>query len=200
MLFIFSGGSLHERNCKPGAWPGSCRKTDGPFRHPMHHVFAGLSPVQHRGPNFCGRGWGIWATAPPMWSSPVTVITLALPWPSVTAAPAFLLVPGPAGHGKCPPQWGNAVTLTVLVSLLLTAIFAVGGIAVWRLGATRGQPPHAVEYFTTCCLVFPLYVWHSHELRDPGGRFPAFAMLSTLVGCVMNVILDPIAIFALQMA
>lgn len=28
-----------------GMVTGFFRKTDGPFRHSMHHVFAGLSPV-----------------------------------------------------------------------------------------------------------------------------------------------------------
>ena len=96
---------------------------------------------------------------------------------------------------------GNAVTLTVLVSLLLTAIFAVGRDGcLAAFGATEANRAYAVEYFTYLLPSIPFYMFGTamnSVIRADGS--PAFAMLSTLVGCVMNVVLDPIAIFALQM-
>ena len=96
---------------------------------------------------------------------------------------------------------GNAVTLTVLVSLLLTAIFAVGRDGcLAAFGATEANRAYAVKYFTYLLPGIPFYMFGTamnSVIRADGS--PAFAMLSTLVGCLMNVVLDPIAIFALQM-
>ncbi|MFR6694606.1 MAG: MATE family efflux transporter [Dysosmobacter sp.] len=67
-------------------------------------------------------------------------------------------------------------------------------------GATEANRAYAVEYFTYLLPGIPFYMFGTamnSVIRADGS--PAFAMLSALAGCVMNVVLDPIAIFALQM-
>lgn len=65
-------------------------------------------------------------------------------------------------------------------------------------GATENNLPYAVEYYSFIVPGIPFYMFAnglSSIIRADGN--PKFAMLSTLAGAVINVILDPIAIFVL---
>ena len=94
---------------------------------------------------------------------------------------------------------GNAVTLTVLVSLVITALFILGRESILKaFGATEANIAYAREYFDVIVLGLPFFMFTgvlNSILRADGS--PKFAMLSTLAGCVLNMILDPIAIFVL---
>lgn len=151
---------------------------------------------------FVGRGVGYLGNGATNVVFPVTVITLAFALAIGDSCAAFLsLCQGQQDTENAHHSVGNAVTLTVLVSLLLTAIFAVGRDGcLTAFGATEANRAYAVEYFTYLLPGIPFYMFGTamNSVIRAGGS-PAFAMLSTLVGCVMNVILDPIAIFALQM-
>lgn len=151
---------------------------------------------------FVGRGVGYLGNGATNVVFPVTVITLAFALAIGDSCAAFLsLCQGQQDTENAHHSVGNAVTLTVLVSLLLTAIFAVGRDGcLAAFGATEANRAYAVEYFTYLLPGIPFYMFGTamnSVIRADGS--PAFAMLSTLVGCVMNVVLDPIAIFALQM-
>ena len=151
---------------------------------------------------FVGRGVGYLGNGATNVVFPVTVITLAFALAIGDSCAAFLsLCQGQQDTENAHHSVGNAVTLTVLVSLLLTAIFAVGRDGcLAAFGATEANRAYAVEYFTYLLPGIPFYMFGTamnSVIRADGS--PAFAMLSTLVGCLMNVVLDPIAIFALQM-
>jgi len=94
---------------------------------------------------------------------------------------------------------GNSVTLCVLVSLILTALYlffnepiltAFGG----NVNAETFKL--SKEYFFWITLGIPFYMFGqamNPVIRADGD--PRFAMISTLAGAVLNIILDPIFIF-----
>lgn len=94
---------------------------------------------------------------------------------------------------------GNAVLLIVVCGLVLTAlylIFADGIIAMFGGTVNEETFRHAQEYFFYITLGIPFYMFGqamNPVIRADGS--PKFAMVSTLAGCVINIILDPIFIF-----
>ena len=66
-------------------------------------------------------------------------------------------------------------------------------------GATENNIGYARDYYDVIVLGIPFFMFASGVpsiIRADGS--PVFAMLSTVVGCVVNLILDPIAIFVLH--
>ena len=94
---------------------------------------------------------------------------------------------------------GNAVVLTVAGSLVLTAlylIFADGIIAMFGGTVNAETFRYSQEYFSYITLGIPFYMFGqamNPVIRADGS--PRFAMISTLAGAVINIILDPIFIF-----
>lgn len=97
---------------------------------------------------------------------------------------------------------GNAVLLIVVCSLVLTAlylIFADGIIAMFGGTVNEETFRHAQEYFFYITLGIPFYMFGQAMnpiIRADGN--PRFAMVSTLAGAIINIILDPIFIFAFR--
>lgn len=95
---------------------------------------------------------------------------------------------------------GNAVVLIVAASLVLTAaylIFADGIIAMFGGTVNVETFRHSQEYFFYITLGIPFYMFGQAMnpiIRADGN--PKFAMVSTLAGAVVNIILDPVFIFA----
>ena len=93
---------------------------------------------------------------------------------------------------------GNAVVLTVAGSLVLTAlylIFADGIIAMFGGTVNAETFRCSQEYFFYITLGIPFYMFGqamNPVIRADGS--PRFAMISTLAGAVINIILDPIFI------
>lgn len=66
-------------------------------------------------------------------------------------------------------------------------------------GATENNLSYAKDYFNVIVIGIPFYIFTNgmnSVIRADGS--PKFAMMSTLIGCIMNLILDPIAIFVLH--
>ncbi len=97
---------------------------------------------------------------------------------------------------------GNAVVLTILVSLLLTAFYLIcseGILTVFGGKVNEETFAQAKEYFFYITLGIPFYMFGqamNPVIRSDGS--PKFAMASTLAGCVANVILDPLFIFVFR--
>ena len=97
---------------------------------------------------------------------------------------------------------GNAVVLIVAASLVLTAVylfFADGIIAMFGGTVNEETFRHSQEYFFYITLGIPFYMFGQAMnpiIRADGN--PKFAMVSTLAGAVINIILDPIFIFAFR--
>ena len=93
---------------------------------------------------------------------------------------------------------GNAVVLTVAGSLVLTAVYLLfANRIIAMFGGTVNEETfrHSQEYFFYITLGIPFYMFGQAMnpiIRADGS--PRFAMLSTLAGAVLNIILDPIFI------
>ena len=94
---------------------------------------------------------------------------------------------------------GNAVVLTVAGSLVLTALYLIftDGIIAMFGGTVNAETFRcSQEYFFYITLGIPFYMFGqamNPVIRADGS--PRFAMISTLAGAVINIILDPIFIF-----
>ena len=97
---------------------------------------------------------------------------------------------------------GNAVVLTVAGSLVLTAVYLLfANRIIAMFGGTVNEETfrHSQEYFFYITLGIPFYMFGQAMnpiIRADGS--PRFAMLSTLAGAVLNIILDPIFIFVFR--
>ena len=94
---------------------------------------------------------------------------------------------------------GNAVVLILVSSLVLTAIYLIftdSIIAMFGGTVNKETFHHSQEYFFYISLGVPFYMFGqamNPVIRADGN--PKFAMVSTLAGAVINIILDPIFIF-----
>lgn len=132
---------------------------------------------------------------------PLTVVVLAIAVMIGDGCCAFVsMALGRNEVDKAKRSVGNAVVLSVAGSLVLTAIylvFADGIIAMFGGTVNEETFRHAQEYFFYITLGIPFYMFGqamNPVIRADGS--PRFAMVSTLAGAVINIILDPIFIFA----
>ena len=96
---------------------------------------------------------------------------------------------------------GNCFKLLVLLSVVLTAVFFVFAPQLLVLfGASEATLPYALGYARIYILgtVFVLIVLGMNPFITTQG-FAKISMLTTVIGAVINIILDPIFIFALGM-
>ena len=131
---------------------------------------------------------------------PLTVVALAIAVMIGDGCCAFVsMALGRNEVDKARRSVGNAVVLSIAGSFVLTAIylvFADGIIAVFGGTVNEETFRHAQEYFFYITLGIPFYMFGqamNPVIRADGN--PKFAMISTLAGAVINIILDPIFIF-----
>ena len=97
---------------------------------------------------------------------------------------------------------GKSVVLSVTSSLVLTAVYLIfANTIIAMIGGTVNEETfhHSQEYFFYITLGIPFYMFGQAMnpiIRADGN--PKFAMVSTLAGAVINIILDPIFIFIFQ--
>ena len=134
---------------------------------------------------------------------PLTVVALAIAVMIGDGCCAFVsMALGRHETGKAKRSVGNAVVLSVAGSLVLTAVylvFADGIIAMFGGTVNEETFRHAQEYFFYITLGIPFYMFGqamNPVIRADGS--PRFAMVSTLAGAVINIILDPIFIFVFR--
>ena len=134
---------------------------------------------------------------------PLTVVALAIAVMIGDGCCAFVsMALGRNEVDKAKRSVGNAVVLSIAGSLVLTAIylvFADGIIAMFGGTVNEETFRHAQEYFFYITLGIPFYMFGqamNPVIRADGS--PRFAMVSTLAGAVINIILDPIFIFVFK--
>ena len=132
---------------------------------------------------------------------PLTVVALAIAVMIGDGCCAFVsMALGRNEVDKARRSVGNAVVLSIAGSLVLTAIYLVfaDGIIAMFGGTVNEETFHyAQEYFFYITLGIPFYMFG--QAMNPvicADGSPRFAMVSTLAGAVINIILDPIFIFA----
>jgi putative MATE family efflux protein len=131
---------------------------------------------------------------------PLTVIALAIAVMIGDGCCAFVSL----SLGKNRPKdadksVGNAIVLTVICGVVLCAVYLIFQEAIISMfGGTVNAETfrHSKEYFFYISLGIPFYMFGqamNPVIRADGS--PKFAMISTLAGAVINIILDPIFIF-----
>lgn len=96
---------------------------------------------------------------------------------------------------------GNAITLTLIVSILLS-VFAYIALPklVYLFGCTDSVYQYAVDYGRIIIVGAPFMLFYSSIssiIRADGS--PAYSMLMLVVGAIINIILDPVFIFVFNM-
>ena len=131
---------------------------------------------------------------------PLTVVALAVAVMVGDGCCAFVsMALGKGEKNKAKRCVGNAVVLIVGGSLVLTAAYLVFADSIIALfGGTVNAETYrcSQEYFFYIALGLPFYMFGQAMnpiIRADGS--PRFAMISTLAGAVVNIILDPIFIF-----
>lgn len=134
---------------------------------------------------------------------PLTVVALAIAVMAGDGCCAFVsMVLGRNETEKARRSVGNAVVLSVVSSLVLTAVYLVFADSIIAMfGGTVNEETfrHSREYFFYITLGIPFYMFGQAMnpiIRADGN--PRFAMISTLAGAVINIILDPVFIFLFQ--
>lgn len=134
---------------------------------------------------------------------PLTVIALAIAVMIGDGCCAFVsLKLGMGEKDKAKISVGNSVVITVVSSLMLCAVYLIfsdGIITVFGGTVNPETFRHSKEYFFWIATGIPFYMFGQAMnpiIRADGS--PKFAMLSTLAGAVINIILDPIFIFVFK--
>lgn len=131
---------------------------------------------------------------------PLTVIALAIAVMVGDGCCAFVSL----SLGKKEPQnakksVGNSVVLIIISSLILCAVYLLFSnqiIAMFGGTINAETYKHSKEYFFYISLGIPFYMIGQAMnpiIRADGN--PKFAMLSTLMGALLNIVLDPVFIF-----
>ena len=131
---------------------------------------------------------------------PLTIIALAIAVMIGDGCCAFVSIClGAKNTDSAHKSIGNAIVLTVISSFILTIIYfifqtfiihAFGG------GVNEKTFMHSQEYFMYITMGIPFYMFGQAMnpiIRSDGS--PQFAMAATVIGAIINIILDPIFIF-----
>ena len=131
---------------------------------------------------------------------PLTVVALAIAVMIGDGCCAFVSISlGKGEVGAAKKSVGNAVVLAVACSVLLTALYLIFADSIITMfGGTVNEETfhYSQEYFFYISLGIPFYMFGQAMnpiIRADGD--PKFAMISTLAGAALNIILDPIFIF-----
>lgn len=134
---------------------------------------------------------------------PLTVVALAIAVMIGDGCCAFVSISlGAREKENAHRSVGNSVLLTVAISLLLTAAYLVFADPILTMfgGSVNEETfAYAKEYFVYIAIGIPFYMFGQAMnpiIRSDGS--PRFAMVSTLAGAVINIILDPIFIFVFK--
>lgn len=143
---------------------------------------------------------------------PILIISLAFAWCFGDGAAAFLSIcQGKKDMENAHRGIGNDILFTLITSVVLVALgYAFRDPLLMLFGATRdgfnemgvweeGSLDLAIPYFNIVLAALPIYMFSNcvnGVIRADGS--PKFSMVSTAVGAVVNIILDPIFIYAFQ--
>ena len=135
---------------------------------------------------------------------PLTVIALAIAvmiWDGCCSFVSISL--GKGKNDDAGSAIGNSITLCIISGIVLSAVFFIfqnGILNIFGGNVNEETFRQSKEYFTYITIGIPLYMFGQAMnpiIRSDGS--PKFAMISTLAGAVVNIILDPIFIFVFHM-
>ena len=134
---------------------------------------------------------------------PLTVVALAIAVMIGDGCCAFVSISLGAGKKEdAHKSIGNAIILCIAASAVLTAVYLVFADSIIAMfGGTVNAETFAYskEYFFWISVGIPFYMFGqamNPVIRSDGN--PKFAMFSTVIGAVINIILDPVFIFVFR--
>lgn len=150
---------------------------------------------------FIGQGVGYLGNGATNVVFPVTVIALAFALMIGDGCAAYLSIcQGKRDKENAHKSVGNAIVLVIGLGIIFTLVMALLRTQFLKaFGATENNMGYAQEYFKYIIIGIPFFMFTNAMnsiIRADGD--PKFAMISTLIGAIINVILDPIAIFVLK--
>ena len=130
---------------------------------------------------------------------PIFIIAQAFAWCFGDGCAAYLnICQGKKDMQNAHRSIGSGITFTLITSIILIAVFFPFKTQLLTLfGASENSIGMAVEYFNVILVFFPLYMLSNMMnavIRADGS--PSWSMASMLAGAVVNIILDPLFIFA----
>lgn len=147
---------------------------------------------------FIGQGVGYLGNGATSVIMPLTVLVMALALLIDQGAASYLSLKLGEGDEKSAAKGvGNAITMLFIIGIALTVLFNLFLKPLCMLfGATPDNLPYALEYgrIISCgVLFFTIDSGMSGLIRADGS--PKYSMAGLLVGCIANMILDPVFIF-----
>ena len=134
---------------------------------------------------------------------PLTVVALALAVMIGDGCCAFVSISlGEKKEENAHKSVGNAILLCLIISIILTAIYLIFQEQILTMfgGKVNAETfKQSKEYFFYISLGIPFYMFGqamNPVIRSDGS--PRFAMVSTLAGAAVNIVLDPIFIFGFK--
>lgn len=127
------------------------------------------------------------------------LITAFAMLPGSGGAPRAAISMGQGDRANAERIMGNCFTLLIGLAVVLTAVFYVSAPALLRMfGASDVTLPYAVEYGRIYIVgsLFVLIVMGMNPFITTQG-FAKISMLTTVIGAVINIVLDPLLIFVL---
>ena len=116
-------------------------------------------------------------------------------------APLTAIAMGKGNHKHAEKIIGNSFTLLLIFAVVLTVLFYIAAPTLLRLfGASDATLPFAVDYarIYTLGIIFVLLVMGMNSFITTQG-FAKISMMTTIIGAIINIVLDPIFIFGLKM-
>lgn len=96
---------------------------------------------------------------------------------------------------------GNCFSTLIIIAIILTVTLSLAAEPLlWLFGASENTIPYAMDYMRIYLIgsIFVLIVMGMNPFLTTQG-FAKFAMMTTVIGAVINIVLDPIFIFGLNM-
>lgn len=151
---------------------------------------------------FIGRGVGYLGNGATSVILPLTVLAIGLSLLFGDGCAAFYSMR--LGEGKkdeAAASVGNAVLCSVVIGIVLGIICSVFLSPIcWLTGSTEAIHPYAMDYGRVIAMGLPLVVFEagmSSIIRADGS--PKYSMAGLLAGCVINIVMDYIFVFPLDM-
>lgn len=151
---------------------------------------------------FIGRGIGINGNAATNVAFPLTTICVSISlFLGLGGASIYSISLGQGNKKKAADIIGNTIVLAIIFSIIFSVIVRlfVKNFMI-MFGATQEVLQYAIDYTSITSIGFLPFVFStvmSHIIRADGS--PKYSMFSVSIGAIVNIILDPIFIFKLNM-
>ena len=129
---------------------------------------------------------------------PISIIAVAFAWCFGDGSAAYLsLCQGRGDTSKADKAIGNSFVITFIVSILFLILgFCFKDQLLFLFGASSKSIDIARDYYVIILSAIPVYMLANSMngiIRADGS--PKFSMISTAIGAILNIILDPLFIF-----